>query len=146
MNIFKKIVIGISFIMLMAAPVATLAIPQSVAAAGPNCERTFLGMPPWYRGLVDPADPNCDIKPPEKVGGLSNFIWMIVLNVIEIGLFIVGYAALFFIIYGGFLFLTGGSNPSQTEKARKTLLNAVIGLVISISAIAVVKLIFGIFK
>ncbi|MCK9623145.1 MAG: hypothetical protein M0R47_21745, partial [Methylobacter sp.] len=95
------------------------------------------------RGLTD-AD--CNILSPDKAGGLSTFIWKIVLNIIEIGLFIAGYAALFFILYGGFLFLTGGSNPSQIEKARKSILNAVIGLVISISAIAIVKLIFGILK
>ena len=143
MNIFKRIVAGISFILLAAAPVAIVATPQASYAAGPACDQGLLGMPPWYRGLTD-AD--CNILSPDKAGGLSTFIWKIVLNIIEIGLFIAGYAALFFILYGGFLFLTGGSNPSQIEKARKSILNAVIGLVISISAIAIVKLIFGILK
>lgn len=143
MNIFKKIVIGISFVLFAVAPVAIVATPQASYAAGPTCDQGLLGMPPWYRGLTD-AD--CNVLSPDAAGGIATFIWKIVLNVIEIGLFIAGYAALFFILYGGFLFLTGGSNPSQIEKARKSILNAVIGLVISISAIAIVKLIFGILK
>lgn len=147
MKSIKHIITIIALALFVVTPVVTLALPAPMYAAGPaapakQCEYRILGMPTWFRGLVD-AD--CNIVSPEKAsGGLPGFIWAIVLNIIEIGLFIAGYVALFFIIYGGFQFLTGGNNPSQIEKARKTILNAVIGLAISIGAIAIVNLIFRI--
>jgi len=78
--------------------------------------------------------------------GLSNFIWRIVLNVTEIGLQMVGYISVGFILYGGFQFLTSQGSSEGSVKARKTILNAVIGLVISIASIAIVNLILGVFK
>jgi type IV secretory pathway VirB2 component (pilin) len=134
------------FAFLVASPLATIATPQTTFAATPgSCEsRAFLGFPPWYRDLteIDSAG-DCAILSPSDVGGLSTFIWKIVLNVIEIGLILAGWIALFFILYGGFLFITGGGNASQVEKARKSIFNAVIGLVISMGAIAITNLIFG---
>jgi len=130
--------LGLSFIFLVAAPVTTVITPEPVSAA---CGERVLGFPYWYRGIVD-AD--CNIVSP--AGDLPGFITTIALNLIEIALFVVGYIAVFFILYGGFLFMTGGSNPAQVEKARKSILNAVIGLTISIGSIAIVNLIFGVFK
>lgn len=109
-----------------------------------NCaDRGILGLPTWYRGVVDPAN-NCAVNTPSDTSGISTFIWKIVLNVIEMVVVLTAYIALGFILYGGFLFITGGSNPGSIEKGRKTLFNAVIGLVISLAAVAIVNLIFRI--
>jgi hypothetical protein len=140
MKQLKKLLTTFAFALFVAAPVFTVVSPVPAMAA--DCDRSILGMPTWFRGLTD-AD--CNITSPEKAdGGINGFIWHIVLNIIEIGLFIAGYVALFFVLYGGFMFLTGGSNPGQTEKARITILNAVIGLAISMAAIAATNLIFRI--
>lgn len=138
-KLLNYIVAGV-FAMLVASPIAATALPAPVSANA-DCETTILGIPPWYRGLTQS---NCDIKSPNDVGGISNFIWLIVLNVIQIGLLVAAYIAFFFIVYGGFLFLTGGSNPSQIEKGRKSIFNAVIGLVIALGAVAITNFIFGI--
>lgn len=147
----KKIIQTIVFTMFIAAPVMTLAAPQPVAAL--ECEsRVLLGMPPWYRGMTTKqANPStgeeeCVITSPDKLpGGIQTFIWKIALNIIEIGLFIVGYVALFFILYGGFQYLTNGSNPAAVQKAWMTILNAMIGLAISLGSIGIVNLLFGVF-
>ena len=142
----KNIIFAGAFVFLVASPVAIVATPQTTYAqdASGNCESRILGIPPWYRGLTktDSAG-DCAITSPDEVGGLSPFIWKIVLNVIEIGLILAGWIALFFILYGGFLFITGGGNASQVEKARKSIFNAVIGLIISMGAIAITNLAFG---
>lgn len=124
------------------ATTAAIASPQPVSAQGPtkNCDAGLLGIPPWYRGLTDDK---CNIVSPDSVGGLESFIWRVVLNIIEIALVAAAYLAVFFIIYGGFLFMTGGGNPSQVERGRKSVMNAVIGLVISMGAIAITRFIFG---
>lgn len=134
------------FVFFIASPVAIVATPQVTYAAGSaECEISLLGIPPWYRGLTTKdSTGGCAIVSPNDAGGLSPFIWKIVLNIIEIGLVIAGWIALFFIIYGGFLYVTGGGVASQVEKARKSIFNAVIGLVISMGSIAIVNLTFGV--
>lgn len=141
----KKLLFAAVFIFAFASPVMAVVSPQTVAAAACTEDR-FLGVPPWYRGLVKTegsgAKATCNVKSPEEAGGLSAFIWLITLNVIEMAIVAMTYLAVFFIMYGGFLFMTGGNNPSQIEKGRKTILNAVIGLVICMASIAVTNLIF----
>lgn len=122
------------------------AMPQTVVAAGEGgltCTQGFLGFPVWYRGLTK-SETDCDLVSPDGRNGnptLSNFIWHIVLNVIEIAMMLVGYVTVFFILYGGFQFLTSQGAPDAAAKARTTIMNAVIGLIISIVAIAVVNFI-----
>ena len=157
MKYAKKIVVAFIFVAFLAAPVLSIVTPLDTFAAtvavdvnNKPCERSFLGIPTWFRGLVA-NDGKCSIvSPGSNLSGsntpltLSGFIWRIALNIIDIGLAIVGYIAFFFILYGGFQFLTGGNNPSQIEKARKTILNAVVGLIISLGAVAIINLVFGI--
>jgi hypothetical protein len=112
------------------------AIPQPAIAASSDCNQGFLGFPAWYRGLTT-AD--CNIKSPSDAGGISKFIWHIGLNVVEIALVAIGYITAFFILYGGFLFLTSNGKPDSAAKARSTILDAAIGLVISLAAVAVVN-------
>ena len=141
----KNFLAAAVFIFAIASPVMALASPQTVSAAG--CENRVLGVPPWYRGLTEGTYPDCKIISPTSLGeedGLGKFIWRIVLNVIEMAIVIVAYIAIFFILYGGFLFLTGGALPGQIEKARKTIRDAIIGLVIAMGAIAITNLVFKI--
>lgn len=142
---FANICIAIVFIFGIAAPVMSLTSPQTVSAAA--CESRVLGIPPWYRGLTKENPPACDMQAMGEGAGkveAKKYIWTIVLNVVEMAIVIVAYIAVFFILYGGFLFMTGGSNPGQIEKARKTILNAVIGLVIAMAAIGINNLVFSI--
>jgi hypothetical protein len=135
-------------------PAAPTSSSGLTAASTPaDCSQHFLTFPTWFRGLAAVRETapgssvyECAILSPDDVGGLSNFIWHIALNGIEIGLQLVVYLTIFFIIWGGYQFLISQGVPEATAKARKTILNAVIGLVISIVAIAAVNLIFGIIK
>lgn len=160
MNRFKKSIFALSLLFVVGGSITALAVISPVSAKTPItigadadkvCSQNFLTFPTWFRGLVEIKDvngaPECVIKSPDAVkDGLSNFIWHIVLNVIEIGLQLVVYLTVFFIILGGFQFLTSQGVPEATVKARKTILNAAIGLVISIVAIAAVNLVFSIIK
>lgn len=115
--------------------------PPSGGSSEPGkCPDNVLTFPTWYRGLQDPA--TCDIESPGSgETALGDFIWKIVLNVIEIALQLVGYLAVGFIIYGGFVYITGAGSPDKITAGRKIILNAVIGLVISIFSIAIVNLV-----
>lgn len=141
-NIFKNILLAGAFILFVASPAMTVVTPQTTNAAA--CGGNVLGVPPWYRGLSKTEGDNCVIVSPNEVGGISNFIWRIVLNGIEMALVAISWVAFFLILYGGFLFITGGGNASQVEKARKSIFNAVIGLVISLGAVAIVNLVYNV--
>ncbi|UTX51361.1 hypothetical protein KI440_00110 [Candidatus Saccharibacteria bacterium TM7i] len=131
------------FALFVAAPFAATISPAPTASAA--CTDRLLGVPTWYRGLTTGAD--CTVEMPsggsDEIGG---FVWKLALNIIEMVLVVVVYIAVGFILYGGFLFISGGGNPGTVEKARKSILNAVIGLVIAMAAIAIVNFIFGVIK
>jgi len=139
-------IISITIIISSGGALFVAITPQPAFAADKPCNSGFLGFPAWYDGLVNEA--TCDIKSPNDLsGGLSQFIWRIVLNVIEIGLMAAGYIAVFFILYGGFQYMISEGLPEKAIKAKATLLNAVIGLVISIASVAIIKFIVNeIFK
>ena len=105
-----------------------------------KCSAAFLTFPAWYRGL--PRE-GCDIKPPANGNDttLTGFIFTIVVNIIEIGLQLVAYAAVGYVIYGGFKYLTAAGDPSRITAGRKIITNALIGLVLSFMSIAIVNLI-----
>lgn len=140
----NKALLLLGFTLFVGAPIMAVATPIATPVSAACGEEGILGMPAWYRGLTNG---DCSIKSPSDSGdgkGLSTFIWKIVLNIINIVLVIIGYAAVFFIIYGGFLYMTGGSNPGQLEKAKKSITNAIIGLAIAIFSTIIVNVIFGI--
>jgi len=60
-----------------------------------------------------------------------------VASVIRIVLSLLGIIALGFILYAGFTWMTAGGNEEKVTTARKTLLSAVIGLAIILSAYAI---------
>jgi len=147
MKRFRQVVVGGFAALIMSISLLSFAPPQASAAVvtngNPTCAKRFLTLPVWYRGLTK-ADDNCELKSPAETGGISKYIWTIVLNVIEIVLQLIGFVSVLFIMYGGFQYLTNGYNPSVVEAARKTITNAVVGLAISISATGLVTLAFGI--
>lgn len=64
-----------------------------------------------------------------------------IMKIIRVVLGFVGIIALGFIIYAGFVWMTSGGNPEKIDIAKRTLRNAVIGLIIILSAFAIVSFI-----
>ena len=64
-------------------------------------------------------------------------------NIISVLLWIVGMASIIVIVYSGITFVTSAGNPSQSTRAKTMLLYAVVGLVVSILAYAIVNFIVG---
>jgi hypothetical protein len=67
----------------------------------------------------------------------------IVAKVIKGFLGLLGILAISLIVYGGYLWITSQGDPTQVEKARNLLKNAAIGLLIILTAYAIVAYIFG---
>ncbi|MEI6850958.1 MAG: hypothetical protein WCK26_03255 [Candidatus Saccharibacteria bacterium] len=146
----KNWVFSIIFVASFGGSLMTVAIPQTTFAVV-ECNSGFLGFPAWYRGLtyMDNTGNACAIEGPDpkKEDSLSIFIWHIVLNVLEIAIVATAYVSAFYTLYGGFLFITSRGNPEGAAKARSTMLQAVIGLIISLIAVGAVNFIVdGILK
>jgi hypothetical protein len=103
----------------------------------------FLGFPRWYQYLQGIPDANNGCIP--KFSALSD-IWLIVAAIIDILLRIGALAAVGFVVYGGIQFITSQGEPDKAAQARKTITNALIGLVISIAATAAVTFVAGSFR
>ncbi len=109
---------------------------------GNHCNQDFLIFPSWSRYLTFKADAHPDCIVDFETGD----VWLIVLAVLEMLMRLVGVGAVAMIIYAGFRMITSAGNPETISTARSTILNAVVGLVIAISASAIVSFIAGSFS
>ncbi len=63
------------------------------------------------------------------------------LTLIQVGLGVVGLLSVGFLIYGGFQYITSGGNDELAEAGKKTITNAIIGLVVVILSYVIVTVI-----
>ena len=134
----KNIILTISLIVVGVFG-ANIVISETSAAACPDGK--IMTLKPWYDGLLD-VDGNCAVRSPgDDANAQANFIWKIVLNIIEDLLQVVGYATTGYIMYGGFLIMTSNGSSDKVAHGRKTIMNAAIGLVVALSSVAVVSFI-----
>lgn len=107
--------------------------------------KTFFGLPVWYKYLNMETVTNKDGVSVCKVN--IDFvqnpadIWAIFLGIIDILLRVGGIAAVIYVIYGGFLYMTSQGEPDRTKQAKETIIGAIIGLVIVMMATQIVSFI-----
>lgn len=146
----KKLLISVAIVMV---GIFSFANVSQVSANEPEgagtvvgrkkCSAGFLGFPAWYDGVINSDD--CTIKVPDSGDSelLSKFIWRIALNILQIALTAVAYVAAFYIIYGGFKYMTSRGSADGISKGKVAIQNAVIGLIIALSSIGAVNLIIS---
>jgi len=130
---------ALSMVAVVGGSTMAVATPQTSYA---KCSNHLLTFPAWYKGLLNG---DCEVKSPSSLGkdGLRKFIMVIAFNILEILLQAAAYVSAFLIIYGGFRSITDAGSPDSVVRARKTVINAVIGLVIALLSVAIVNLISG---
>ena len=103
-------------------------------------EHTFFTLPTWYKylnanGKMDFVNGHCEIA---TTFSFPSDVVLIVLALLDIALRIAGLVAIVFVIYGGIQMVTSQGDPESVKHARKTITNALIGLVIALLATAIV--------
>lgn len=127
---------------MLGALVHIFADPTTPAAAATKCPAgshsflDFLGFPTWYEYLPMQPDSNGLCTP--QLSGLND-IWLVIAAVIEILTRVAALVAVGFVVYGGILYTTSEGDPQKTTEARHTLINALIGLVITVLAATIVN-------
>lgn len=122
------------------ALLATLCMVFVVSApvsAAPSCNSgSVLTFPAWHRGLS--LDSDCHPKLTQL-----NDVWVIALNVVEVLLQVVAYAAIGYLVWGGFKYMKSRGDPSRIQNAKDAITNAIVGLVVSLGSVAIVNFISG---
>lgn len=103
--------------------------------AAVSCQNTFLGLKAWYYYLQ--LDGHCQVINFTPLGANSSVL-LILLAIIDDLLRIAGLLAVIFVIVSGVKYMTSQGSPDGTAKALSTLINALIGLAMSVIAIAFV--------
>jgi len=100
----------------------------------------FFGFPTWYKYVPS----KLDVVGPDGISRceivnfqIADFPY-VVLALVDIALRIAALAAVGYIIYGGIQFILAQGEPDKTKKARQTIINAIIGLIIAMFATGIV--------
>ena len=109
-------------------PFAALVLPFVAWAADPI--QTGLG------GIQDQF-PRSGIAGTTSLTGRGGLIAVVISTM----LLIAGAIAVVFVIIGGYQYLTSAGNEESAEKGKKTLINAIIGIVVIILAYAIISVI-----
>lgn len=123
-----------------------LPLVNNFAAASAACKKNgFFGFPHWYEYLdvqkvtigVDDKVSTCQVVNFKFPGDLT----LVILAILDIMLRIAGLVAVGFVIYGAIQYITSQGEPDGIKKAQNTITNALIGMVIAITATAAVAFI-----
>lgn len=115
--------------------------PIQLFASANNCSGSFFGIPHWYQYLPSSDfNNNCQITNFTLLGPQSGFIY-VALALIEILLFLAGMIAVGYVIYGGIQYVASQGEADKTSSAKQTIENALVGMVIAMTAIAIVSFI-----
>ncbi len=136
-----KAALLLSTVSILSILAVTAYFPLGSTAYAVPCDTSkskILGIEPWYRGL------ECEGGSP-VLTNISEAVTTIILNIINIIFSIVGYVAVGFVIWGGIRYMIAGGEPGNITSARKTIQNALIGLLIALSALAIVNFVIGLY-
>jgi hypothetical protein len=76
-----------------------------------------------------------------NIFGKENTVGGVILGLLQMFLGIVGLIAVAMLVYGGFRYITSVGNSEIAQAAKKTITNAIIGLVIIILSFVIVTVI-----
>lgn len=95
---------------------------------------SFFGFPHWYDYLqLDPK--TCQVS----AFSVPSDLILVALAIIDILIHIAGLVAIVYVVIGGVQYVTSQGSPDATAKAQSTVVNALIGLALTITAIAFVS-------
>jgi len=119
-----------------AAPAKAMTPPASVTQFAACDAGSFFGFPTWFACLPKDATGH------PKLTKLED-LWLVAFPVLESAIKLAGYTAVGFVIWGGIRFIKSQGNPGEITAARDTIRDALIGLGICVSSVAIVQFLAG---
>ncbi len=108
------------------------------AAGKAACSKhTFFVFDPWWKYLdVNRTDGVCQV-----VFDFPYDLTLVALAILDMMLRLAGLIAVGYIVYGGIQYTTSQGEPDGVKNAQNTIFNALIGLVITLMAAAIISFI-----
>lgn len=113
----------------------------SPSSCKPGSGGSFLRFPTWYKYLDGERTAGNNCTPVIDLSERPEDLAKILLAVFEIILRVAGLVAVIFVIWGGFVYLLSQGEPDKIKGARETIVHALVGLAIAVSATAIVNLV-----
>jgi hypothetical protein len=125
-NLFKKFfVICLILGLVSVSSSALIAVPTYATDFTPDFScRSVLGLTSW----------DCGVSNIDSTDSLKANIWTIVANIVTDITVIAAYLVIAYVIYGGYQYVFSGGDPGKVANGKKTLVQAFIGLAITMSA------------
>lgn len=124
---------------------ATSTVSSFAATQPAECQNSFFGIPRWYQYLdatLEFGRCTVDFSLKNADGSFNGTnIVLVALAITDMLLRIAALVSVAFVIIGGFKMLTSQGDPEGVKGGRNTAINALVGLVITIIASAVVSFI-----
>ena len=147
----ERRLLGLALIVLSLAMMPRGAFAASCSA---GTDGEFFGLKGWYEYLECEETTNDSTGKKRQTVAGSNFekdklaktIWTVILTILTDLFFIVGLAAVVMIVYGGFQYVLSAGDAGAAAKAKRTIIGAIVGLVLGISAHMIVNTILGLFN
>ncbi|HKX23903.1 MAG TPA: hypothetical protein VJM46_01575 [Candidatus Saccharimonadales bacterium] len=131
-SILITLALALGVVTVSPAPAQAANLPGAVTQVAACTGGTFFGFPPWYACLPKDASGG------PKLTKLED-LWLIAFPLLETAIKAAGYTAIGFIMWGGIRFIKSQGNPGEITASRDTIRDAVIGLIICISSVAIVQ-------
>lgn len=148
-DFYKKVFKVLSVTALVLVSVMTASVLDSKPAYAARCDTTtadgalsYTIFVPWYKYLDCDADGSLSTQNDEW----SKTVPLVGMAVIELLTRLAGLIAVGFIIWGGIQYIISQGEPSGISGAKSTILNAVVGLVIALTAIGLTQFVAGLIK
>jgi hypothetical protein len=129
-NIFIK-----NFLYSLLIAISLLSLAPTIAGAQANCVGDCVNQGLRSSG-ISVLFPNGGL-----FGSLNQGPVGFIAFIIRILLYLAGMIAVLFVIIGGYQYITSSGNEEQAEKGRKTLVNAIIGIVIIVLSYVIINVI-----
>lgn len=123
----KKVIIT-SLVAIFTLGLVTLATPVYAASCG---DGTAAG------------EAMCGVSQIDSSGTTSTTVYDTVKTIINVLLFVVGIIAVVMIIWGGISYVLSSGAADKAKKARDTIVYSVVGLIVAITAYAIVQFVFS---
>jgi hypothetical protein len=123
---------------------STNTAPVKGPPSAENCAKDFFGLKPWFAYLPKESfDANCQVDNFRLLSDDSgdSMLPSVALAILDDILRVTALVAVAYVIIGGIKYTTSQGEPENTKKARETIVNALIGLVIAIVAASIVSFI-----
>lgn len=107
-------------------------------------------LPKWFKYLpkdtykFEKITQHCEIN--LDITGKPEQLWLVGLGIIDILIRIAGLVAVGYVIYGGYRYMSSQGDPENTKAALHSIINALVGLAITVVAAAFVSFIGGRFN